>query len=126
MKSLEEFGIWNRSRRLCKLIFELTKKEPLNKDFALVNQIRRSSRSVMDNIAEGFGRGGNKEFIQFLGIAKGSCYELQSQIYQLFDCEYIATKVFDELIDENKRILAGIGSLIEYLRKSELKGIKFK
>ena len=126
MKSLEEVGIWNRAREMCKAIFELSKEEPLCKDFSLVNQIRRSLRSVMDNIAEGYGRGGNKEFIQFLAIAKGSCTEVQSQLYQLLDCEYLSELNFATLMDQNKRILAGIINLTEYLRQSEYKGNKFR
>ncbi len=126
MKSLEEIGIWNLARKICKLIFELTRQEPLCKDFELVNQIRRSSRSVMDNIAEGYGRGGNKEFLQFLAIAKGSCCEAQSQIYQLADCDYISTQKFEELIAEIRSVYAGIVNLMEYLRNSEYKGSKYR
>ena len=126
MKTLSEVGIWNRAREMNKTIFELSTQEPLCKDYNLVNQIRRSSRSVMDNIAEGYGRGGNKEFIQFLSIAKGSCTELESQLCQLMDCEYIGKPDFEMLLDQNKRILAGIVNLTEYLRNSDFKGNKFR
>lgn len=126
MKSLEEIAIWNRARVVCKSIFDITKREPLNKDFELIRQIRRSSRSIMDNIAEGYGRGGNKEFLQFLAIAKGSCSETQSQLYQLFDCNYISLQEFEHLINECKRVYAGTVKLMEYLRNSELKGNKYR
>ena len=64
---------WQRSRVLYKHAHEITSKEPLKLDFPLRDQMRKSSLSVMSNIAEGFDRGGEKEFVQFLYISKGSC-----------------------------------------------------
>ncbi len=72
IKRFEDLAIWSGSRNLCFMVFKLTYKENFSGDFSLKDQIRRSSGSVIDNIAEGFGRDGNKEFIHFLSIAKSS------------------------------------------------------
>ncbi|MFP4089094.1 MAG: four helix bundle protein [Cyclobacteriaceae bacterium] len=82
IKSFEELDSWQKARRLCYEVFKVSSQEPFCRDFALKDQILRASGSVMDNIAEGFGRGGNKEFVQFLFYAKGSCVEVKSQLYR--------------------------------------------
>jgi four helix bundle protein len=81
----EDIEVWQRARIICNTIEELFQTTNLSKNFALRNQIDRSSGSIMDNIAEGFGRDGNKEFHNFLSYSKGSCTELKSQVYRSFD-----------------------------------------
>lgn len=95
-------------------------------DYKLRGQINNASGSIMDNIAEGFGRGGNKEFIQFPEIAPGSVCETQSQLYRILDRQYISNEKFTGLYnmaDEIKKMLLG---LIIYLNKSDFKRAKFK
>ncbi len=121
----EDLEIWKEARELCVCVFKLISKEPFSKDFKLRDQINASSGSVMDNIAEGFERGGNKEFIQFLYIAKGSCGETRSQAFRAFDRKYIDQKEFDELFHRTETESVKIARLIKYLKDSDLKGAKF-
>jgi len=125
IERFEDLEIWQEARELCKRVFEITSVSPFCNDFKLRDQIRGSSGSVMDNIAEGFERGGNKEFIQFLGVAKGSCGETRSQSYRAFDYKYISQEILDEFISRTTQLSKKISSLIAYLKKSEFKGSKY-
>jgi four helix bundle protein len=125
LKKFEDLECWQSARNLCKLIYKLTRKERFSRDFSLVNQIRDSSGSVMDNIPEGFERGGNKEFIQFLSISRGSLGELKSQLYRALDQDYIDKKEFQEAYDLSDITGKQITGLINYLKFSNKKGFKY-
>jgi len=88
--NFEDLDVWKKSRKLVNEIYSLTKKQRFSKDFGLVDQIRRSAVSVMSNIAEGFERGSNTEFIRFLYIAKASCGETRSHLFIAFDQGYLS------------------------------------
>ncbi len=125
-KSFEEIEVWQLARQFCQDIFNIMQYHGLKTDFALKNQINRSSGSIMDNIAEGFGRDGTKEFVNFLSIAKGSANESRSQLHRIFDRNYISDSEHKALCDKALEITNKIGGLIAYLNKSNYRGIKFK
>jgi len=116
IRSLEEFKAWQKSRKLCQDIYLLILSNPKITDLALKNQINRSSGSVMDNLAEGLGRKTNNEFIQFLTIALGSLYEVQSQLYRAVDRQYVRATNYEELVIQSEEISRMIVALIHKLK----------
>lgn len=122
----EDLEIWQDARELCKMIRKLSMREPFNHDFRFRDQINSSSGSIMDNIAEGFERGGKKEFIQFLSISKGSCGETRSQAYRAFDASFINQEDLNDLLDRTKKLGIKIGNFINYLKNSPYQGTKYK
>lgn len=122
----EDLEIWQLAREISANVYRLTKSNPFSRDFGLVDQIRQSSGSVMDNIAEGFEREGRNEFIQFLSIAKGSAGESRSQLYRAKDQEYISEIEFETLKGQLVMVSVKIKRFMDYLKTSELKGNKYK
>ena len=122
----EDIIAWQKARVLCKIINIYTQKGNFSKDFKLVSQLKSSSGSAMDNIAEGFERGGNKEFSQFLSISKGSAGETRSQLNRALDNEYISEIEFQEAYNLADEVGKLTGALMNHLKSSELKGNKFK
>jgi len=125
INKFEDLEIWQLSRLLSADIFNISNLKPLSQDFALKNQMLRSAGSIMDNIAEGFGRGSRLEFIQFLSIAKASASELQSQIIRCKDYKYISNDLFEMTIEKINKIGNKIAAFMSYLNKSNFKGQKF-
>lgn len=126
IERFEDILSWKESRELNKKVAELIDTGRFKNSYRLINQIEGSVGSIMDNIAEGFERGGNKEFMQFLYIAKGSCGELRSQLYRALDRNYIQQKEFDDLTIHAMKISSLIQKLISYLENTENKEIKYK
>jgi four helix bundle protein len=125
IKEFEDLEIWKQARLQSIAIFKIFSRNELKAEFEIKSQMKRSSGSVMDNIAEGFERGGNAEFINFLGYAKGSNGEVRSQIHRLYDFNYLKMDEYNSLIEDNKKLSSKINSFIEYLKKSNIKGFKF-
>jgi four helix bundle protein len=125
VKYFEDLEIWKEARRLTNEIYRLTSESNFSKDFSLRNQIQSAAVSIMSNIAEGFERAGNQEFSQFLYVAKGSCGEVRSQLCVAVDQGYISAKDSEELLNSFKRLSRMIGSLINYLKRSGMKGPKY-
>src|ERR1700741_1521652 len=123
IERFEQIISWQEARILNKSIGDLIDGGRFKRSFRLINQIEGSAGSIMDNIAEGFERGGNKEFTQFLYIAKGSCGELRSQLYRGLDRSYITENEFNELSVHAMRISSVIQKLVTYLENTPTKGI---
>ena len=126
IEKFEDIISWKEARILNKNLGAVIDSGRFKSSYRLINQIEGSAGSVMDNIAEGFERGGNKEFIQFLYVAKGSCGELRSQLYRALDRNYITQKEFNEYSLHAMKISSLIQKLITYLENSPEKGIKYK
>lgn len=127
VQRFEDLDIWKMARTLADEVHELyTNHDGFSKDYRLKNQINGSSGSVMDNIAEGFERGGNNEFVNFLSIAKGSLGEVKSQQYRAYDRKYLLHETLGKMEIECDELASKIGRFISYLNKSKIRGNKFK
>lgn len=125
-RTFEEIEAWKKSRELVRAIYQATSLGAFSKDYGLRDQIRRASVSIMSNIAEGFEREGTREFVQFLSIAKASAGEVRSQLYVALDQGYIGQMEFEELSSKASEVSKMISGLITYLKRSGMKGSKFK
>jgi len=117
----EDLEVWKLSRELVKSIYNISDKDKFWGDYGLANQMQKSSVSIMSNIAEGFERGNNKEFVYFLNVAKGSCGELRSQLYVSLDLGYISEDDFHRNIEMSEKISKSISGFIKYLKSRNLK-----
>lgn len=115
--SFEEIESWKKARIFNKLIYTITKQENFSNDIDLIRQLRRASVSISSNIAEGFERNTDKEFVYFLYVAKASAGEVRSQLYLANDLNYINNVDFKELKSKVVEISKLIGGLIKYLKK---------
>ena len=125
IQRFEDLEVWQLARTLCQKIYPLTSLDPIAKDFRFKDQIRGSCGAIMDNIAEGFGRGSRLEFLHALAIAKGEAEELKSQLYRGLDVHYFPAPIFEEFYQLAELIAKKIGSLISYLNKASIRGQKF-
>ena len=126
IERFEDLISWQKARELNRLVYKISANGTFVKDFALRDQIRRASISIMSNIAEGFERGGDKEFAQFLSNAKGSCGEVRCQLYAALDEKYLSEVEFKQLSEKSLEVSRLISGFMTYLRRSELRGNKFK
>ena len=123
--SFKEIIAWERARELAMAIYQHSREGSFRKDFRFRDQICAAEGSVADKIAEGFERDGGKEFVQFLAMAKGSLGEVRSQLCQAFDRGYLSEDRFHILEAERLEIAKLIAGLMNYLRRCEVKGIKY-
>ena len=120
----EDLAIFQSARQLCKDIYAVTKESEFSRDTRFVQQIHASSGSVMDNIAEGFEREGNKEFVNFLYIAKGSCGEVRSQIIRASDIGFIDKDTATRLYNDCMGLSKAISAFVKSIKSSDYRGSK--
>lgn len=121
-KLFEELPIWKESINVGKDIYSLTSSGKFEKDYSFKDQIRRAVISISSNIAEGFERSNNNEFVRFLLIAKGSTGEVRSQLYFALVLSYVDKQTFDRLNTDLELLAKQIGSFISYLKKQKNEG----
>lgn len=126
VRDFEELAIFQKARELSAKIYPVTRRGEFKYDSRFVQQIRAAAGSIMDNIAEGFERGGNKEFLNFLYIAKGSCGEVRSQLIRANDVGYLIPEEYNELYIECRKLSAGIMNFIKEIKASDITGAKYK
>jgi four helix bundle protein len=124
IERFEDLEIWQLARSLCQMVRILTTKTAFSKDFKFSSQINAAAGSIMDNIAEGFERDGNKEFIQFLYIAKGSNGEVRSQFYRALDAGFISEEEQQEILKISNELKFKTQAFISILKNSGGKGYK--
>ncbi len=120
-----DLKVWKAARVLNQQVYQLILRNDLVTDNPLKDQVNRSAGSIMDNIAEGFGRSGRKEFIQFLSYSKGSCDEFQSQLHRCVDRNYLTKDEFTTLFEQSDSVASMIVGFSKYLQKTELPGNKY-
>ena len=114
----EELKVWQAARDVANAVYKSSSNGAFARDYALRDQIRRAAVSIPSNIAEGFSRHSNKEFIQFLFISKGSAAEVQSQLYTALDQDYISQGEFDKIYGQTEVVAKQISRFITYLKEA--------
>ena len=120
----EDLIVWQKARVLTSKIYSATRSGSFSKDFGLTDQIRRAAVTIGSNIAEGFERGNNKEFLVFLGVAKGSAGEVRSQLHTAYDVSHLSEEQYSSLLKLSEEVSRLITGLIVSLRKSSMSGMR--
>jgi four helix bundle protein len=126
IKTFEDIESWKKARTLTNEIYKVTGAGTFARDFGLRDQIRRASVSILSNIAEGFERGGDKEFSQFLAIAKGSCGEVRAPLYIALDQKYLPQELFDHLSKGTIEVGQLLSGFMRYLKGSASRGNRYR
>ena len=126
VQRFEDLEVFQKARQLCVAVYKITNEVPFKAYARFVQQIRAAAGSIMDNIAEGFERDGNKEFVNFLYIAKGSCGEVRSQIVRATDVNHIDSETAKSLYQDCLEISKLLAAFISSIKKSGMKGRKYQ
>ena len=122
----EDLEIWQLARNLYRKISALATQLRAVYEYRFAEQMKSAAGSIMDNIAEGFERSSRLEFVNSLGISKGECGELKSQLYRCLDDKYFTESKFHELYEDADKVQKKIANFVIYLNNSEIRGLKFK
>lgn len=125
IQDFEDLAIYQKSRVLAKQVYEITRQGEFRYDSRFVQQIRAAAGSICDNIAEGFERQSNKEFINFLYISKGSCGEVRSQLNRAHDVGFINDDTYNQMYVDCRKLSAGILNMINSLKAADIKGSRY-
>ena len=125
IRRFEDLEVFQKAREFCKNVYSITNQEPFKGDYRFVQQIRAAAGSIMDNIAEGYERNGNKEFVNFLYIAKGSCGEVRSQLLRAHDVGFIDKVTFEKLYYDAQEIGRMIYHLAQMIKQNGSPGVKY-
>jgi len=117
VKRFEDLQAWQEARSVTQRVYKLTQEPEFRRDYGLVDQVRRASVSVMNNIVEGFDSGSSAEFVRFLGYARRSGSEVQSCLYVALDQRYVSQTKFQEMYESVERARSLIAGFIRYLRR---------
>ena len=126
VRHFEDLDVWQKARVFTRRVYRISSDERFARDYSLRDQLRRAAVSVIANIAEGFERGGNREFKQFLSLAKGSAGEARAHLYVALDAGYISPDEFQLLQQTIRDVSRQIWSLMDHLNQSEMKGPKYR
>ncbi len=126
IEKFEDIVAWQKARVLTREIYKCARGGGFARDYGLRDQIQRASVSTMSNIAEGFERGGDREFIQFLSTSKGSCGEVKSHLYVALDQGYVTPLGFDKLYGQASEVSRLVAGFMTYLRESSLRGRRYR
>ncbi|MFZ9386832.1 MAG: four helix bundle protein [Chitinophagaceae bacterium] len=122
----EDPDVWKLARSYYQKISPIAGQLRQQHEFRFAEQIKSAAGSIMDNIAEGFSRNSRLEFLQSLSIAKGECGESRSQVYRLFDDNYITEETYSELLKDSGHLSGKIANFVKYLNSTAIKGLKYK
>ena len=122
----EDLEVWQAGRELVRAVYRVTERPAFAHDSSLKGQLRRAAVSAMANVAEGFERGGNKEFVHFLAMAKGSAGEVRSHLYVASDQEYVSADEQRYLAEKAVAVSRMAAGLIKHPRQSPMRGSRYK
>lgn len=121
IESYRDLFVWQKSMDLVVEIYALLKSFPKNEEYGLSSQLRRCSVSVPSNIAEGYGRNHTKDYCRFLEIARGSLYEMETQIELSARLDFISQTQLNDILEKSKEVEKMLNSLISKLKNANIR-----